>query len=90
VKPKEEAMGKVQVASALAIFLLGTAMAAPAAACGKTCTASQATPAAVKKPVIKKSARGYGDSANAAGGNIDDYWSPCNSDKLTDYMYCQP
>ena len=85
-------MRKMLVTSALAgAFLAGTAMAAPAVnACGKMCAASQATPAAVKKPVSKKSLRGYGDSVNAAGGNIDDYWSPCNSKYWPDVMYCAP
>ena len=83
-------MGKLHVALALAAaFLLGTVVAAPGVnACGKVC--AQATPAAVKKPTVKKSVRGYGDSVNAAGGNIDDYWSPCNSKYWPDYMYCQP
>ena len=81
-------MGQAYVASALAAALLvGAAMAAPAvdAACGKMCAAGKATPAAAKQK-----ARNTLQAEQKSKGNIDDYWSPCNSNKLTDYMYCQP
>mgnify|MGYP005847888239 CR=1 FL=1 len=81
-------MGKANVAFALAVAVLfGTAMTSPAVrACGKMCALGPTTPADTNKKV-------KGDLASqksAKGGNIGDYWSPCNSNKLTDYMYCQP
>ncbi len=81
-------MGKECATSLLAgVFLLGAVIAAPAvnAACGKTCAVGKATTAAAKQKV-----RNNLQAEQKSKGNIDDHWSPCNSNKLTDYMYCQP
>jgi hypothetical protein len=73
--------------SALAsVLLLGSMMSPPAAtACAKTCALGPA-PAAQAKKAVRRTA----EADKASKGNIGDYWSPCNSNKLTDYMYCQP